>query len=220
MPFCTQCGGQNPQGAKFCGHCGTKQIQLGTPDSPITYVPSPSPARGSSLNEVDSFKAEVQNAIQSFSVPEKQILSEKSGQPDLYGPVVYLLQCFEEYAIRFSILTWPIPIEKVQLFRDLFGPLDAKFTDASKVMSHMQSTLIEPGAWVPGLIERHPTLELFKYYDQSHGTTYAGQLARFLLRLAELFCKCDGNIDEKEEDALHQLRTILKWAENPGAAAF
>jgi len=41
MPFCTQCGHQNPDGARFCSQCGTR---LESPADPGPAPASPAPA--------------------------------------------------------------------------------------------------------------------------------------------------------------------------------
>ena len=38
MPFCTACGKQNPDDARFCAQCGTKLL---SPDAPQSSAPSP-----------------------------------------------------------------------------------------------------------------------------------------------------------------------------------
>ena len=35
MPFCTQCGSRNPEGAKFCAQCGTKLVDSLAESSPV-----------------------------------------------------------------------------------------------------------------------------------------------------------------------------------------
>ncbi|HYF74313.1 MAG TPA: FHA domain-containing protein [Nocardioides sp.] len=44
MPFCTSCGTQNPDDARFCAQCGTRLVTA-TPASPTT--PAPAGAEGS-----------------------------------------------------------------------------------------------------------------------------------------------------------------------------
>ena len=49
MAFCTQCGAQLEEGAKFCTVCGAKQPDAGTPAAPepsYTYTPPAAPAAG------------------------------------------------------------------------------------------------------------------------------------------------------------------------------
>jgi pSer/pThr/pTyr-binding forkhead associated (FHA) protein len=38
MPFCTQCGHQNPEGARFCSQCGSRLEGTGTPTGPSTGI--------------------------------------------------------------------------------------------------------------------------------------------------------------------------------------
>ncbi len=42
MPFCTQCGHQNPDGARFCSQCGTQLQAAGTPAAGAGAGESPS----------------------------------------------------------------------------------------------------------------------------------------------------------------------------------
>lgn len=35
MPFCTQCGHQNPEGSNFCAQCGTRLVKPGSPSTPV-----------------------------------------------------------------------------------------------------------------------------------------------------------------------------------------
>ena len=45
MPFCTQCGHQNPDGAKFCSQCGNRlEASAATPGEPTGESPSESTA--------------------------------------------------------------------------------------------------------------------------------------------------------------------------------
>ena len=43
MPFCTACGTQNPDDARFCAQCGTRLVTpgAGTPSTPAPSIPSP-----------------------------------------------------------------------------------------------------------------------------------------------------------------------------------
>ena len=43
MPFCTQCGHQNPDGAKFCSQCGNR-LEAGSSPGPAGESPSESTA--------------------------------------------------------------------------------------------------------------------------------------------------------------------------------
>ncbi len=63
MPFCTQCGHQNPDDARFCAQCGTRLQQAPAPaaDSPsetTATITFGAPARGEgddgALNEADA----------------------------------------------------------------------------------------------------------------------------------------------------------------------
>jgi pSer/pThr/pTyr-binding forkhead associated (FHA) protein len=44
MPFCTQCGHQNPDGAKFCSQCGNRLEAGSSPGGPAGESPSESTA--------------------------------------------------------------------------------------------------------------------------------------------------------------------------------
>ena len=43
MPFCPQCGAQQPEGAQFCGACGAPLIPA--PPQPVQAAPQPQPAK-------------------------------------------------------------------------------------------------------------------------------------------------------------------------------
>jgi pSer/pThr/pTyr-binding forkhead associated (FHA) protein len=40
MPFCTNCGHDNPEGSKFCGQCGTPILQGNPPGASTERVPT------------------------------------------------------------------------------------------------------------------------------------------------------------------------------------
>jgi pSer/pThr/pTyr-binding forkhead associated (FHA) protein len=52
MPFCTQCGHQNPDGARFCSQCGSR-LEPSGPAQPAPQAPAPAagPAAGSGDGE-------------------------------------------------------------------------------------------------------------------------------------------------------------------------
>jgi hypothetical protein len=43
MPFCTQCGISNADGARFCGRCGASVAAGAIPAQPVSYTVQPAP---------------------------------------------------------------------------------------------------------------------------------------------------------------------------------
>ena len=60
MPFCTNCGRQNPDDARFCAQCGTRLMTAEAPESSsettstINFVPEKADLSGDRLNPVDA----------------------------------------------------------------------------------------------------------------------------------------------------------------------
>jgi hypothetical protein len=46
MPFCTQCGHQNPEGSRFCSQCGTRLEEAAVTTSPRPQAGGPGEASG------------------------------------------------------------------------------------------------------------------------------------------------------------------------------
>jgi hypothetical protein len=53
MPFCNTCGGENPEHAKFCGHCGARQTGLDPTFTSISTSSQPAPIPLTFESEVD-----------------------------------------------------------------------------------------------------------------------------------------------------------------------
>jgi pSer/pThr/pTyr-binding forkhead associated (FHA) protein len=51
MPFCTECGHQNPDGAKFCSNCGTRLAASEPPYESATTLSFGAPERGEAAAE-------------------------------------------------------------------------------------------------------------------------------------------------------------------------
>jgi hypothetical protein len=198
MPFCNTCGGENPEHAKFCGHCGARQTGLDDPTFTSGSTSSqPAPIPLSFEAEVASFREDLSSLLETLKVHEK---------------VEYLLNEFMDVAVEFSILGGRVPSEKIRLFWDIFALMDPTIADMDLqiVGRYIKTYLTGPGARVPGVIQEPICLDSLKAADEDERTNHAEQCACLLYRLADLVCRADGRIDSNERAALAKLRTIVE----------
>ena len=71
MPFCTNCGNENPPGARFCGNCGTEQYKS----------QASCPKCGKALQENEKFCSSCGNPVK--TEPPKPPVQPKSEEPKL-----------------------------------------------------------------------------------------------------------------------------------------
>ncbi len=57
MPFCTACGRQNPDDARFCSQCGTRLVTATPPQQPAPEVPSQAGAPAAGSDATMTFRA-------------------------------------------------------------------------------------------------------------------------------------------------------------------
>ncbi|MGI8613466.1 MAG: FHA domain-containing protein [Nocardioidaceae bacterium] len=58
MPFCTECGHQNPEGARFCAQCGHRLVAAERPSESTSTINFGGPDRGDSEAEAQLSDAE------------------------------------------------------------------------------------------------------------------------------------------------------------------
>lgn len=98
--FCTQCGSQLNEGAKFCSHCGAPVAKPAPAAPPVSNTPpatapasQPVPPAGTDVKQVTP--PPVSPAFQAYL----NQLSQKLNQVPLYVPE---LNCYQFYCERFS----------------------------------------------------------------------------------------------------------------------
>lgn len=103
--FCTQCGGKNPDGAKFCAHCGTAQKAVpGTktstpePKKPVVTPPAPLPPAGKPSSE-GTFRTKTDLYVYEKRGDERNVLKKNF----LFKPKRYRIQANSQIKIMETV---------------------------------------------------------------------------------------------------------------------
>ena len=80
MPFCTACGRQNPDDARFCSQCGTRLVTAPPPEQPATpEVPAQAGAPAAGSDATMTFRAPAKSDL---GDPERPLNEEDAAAVD------------------------------------------------------------------------------------------------------------------------------------------